>query len=116
MQKVSAGALKNIALLILAVPIGFLLLFTFGEVFGGDISGLSHLIQAAPLIILAYLAWKKPFLGGILILAFAIVLAIVFNLMMNDSLTSKLLVSLILFLPPVVSSILLITASKKTNN
>lgn len=113
MQKVSAGALKNIALLILVLPIGFLLLFTFGEVFGGDISGLSHLVQAAPLIILAYLAWKKPFLGGVLIVASAIILAIIFNLIMNDSPTSKLLVSLILFLPPTISGTLLIYSSKK---
>jgi len=46
--------------IILALPALFFLTFMFGEVFGGDLSGFSHLLQASPFIILIILIWKWP--------------------------------------------------------
>jgi hypothetical protein len=46
---------------LLSLPTLFFLLFMFGEVLGGDLSGFGHLLQAAPFILLIILVWKWPF-------------------------------------------------------
>lgn len=38
--------------MLLLLPIGFLLFFTVGEVLSGDLSGLGHLLQLAPFLVL----------------------------------------------------------------
>lgn len=43
-----------------AIPAAFFLFFMFGEVIGGDLSGLTHLLQVLPFIILIILVWKCP--------------------------------------------------------
>ena len=45
---------------LLSIPVLILLVFTFGEVFSGDSSGIGHLIQALPFLVLIYLVWKWP--------------------------------------------------------
>jgi hypothetical protein len=52
----------TVLIILLAVPALFFLIFMVGEVLGGDISGLSHLLQAAPFLILIYFVWKKSYL------------------------------------------------------
>jgi hypothetical protein len=52
--------LAIILTIILSVPTLFFLIFMFGEVLGGDISGISHLLQALPFILGIVLIWKKP--------------------------------------------------------
>lgn len=49
--------LAIILTVILAIPGAFFLLFMFGEVLGGDISGFGHLVQALPFIVLIILIW-----------------------------------------------------------
>jgi len=51
--------LKIILTVVLSLPSLFFLMFLFGEVFSGDMSGFSHIIQAAPFLILMYLLWRK---------------------------------------------------------
>jgi hypothetical protein len=46
---------------LLSLPALFFLFFMFGEILGGDISGLGHLLQAAPFLFLIFLVWKRPF-------------------------------------------------------
>ena len=52
--------LKIILTVILSLPTAFFLMFLFGEVFAGDMSGFSHILQALPFIIGIVLVWKWP--------------------------------------------------------
>src|SRR5574341_1891175 len=66
MKKVKG--LKIAALIPLGWATAILLLFAFGETAGGDWSGLGHLIQAIPIVLLMWLGWKRPLWGGIFLL------------------------------------------------
>ncbi len=105
--------LKRIGIGLLLIPLGILLLFTFGEVFSGDISGLSHLIQAAPLLLLLFLAYKKSFIGGLILLLTGITLGILYPLKAPFEPRTIFFVEITLFLPPVIAGLLLILSSKK---
>jgi hypothetical protein len=104
---------KHISLGLLFIPLGVLLLFTFGEVFSGDISGLSHLIQAAPLVLLIFLAYKKPYSGGVLLLITSLFLGVLYVIRAPFNLETIFLVETMLFLPPFISGLLLILSSGK---
>ncbi|MFC1625889.1 hypothetical protein ACFL1Q_02525 [Patescibacteria group bacterium] len=101
------------AMFLLIIPLGFLALFTVGELFSGDISGLSHLIQAAPIIFLIYLSSKKPIIGGLLFITISLTLGIWYALSVPFNLLTILLVETLLFVPPLISGILLITSLRK---
>lgn len=105
-------ALKKVAIVLLAIPFAILLLFTFGEVFSGEISGLQHLTQAIPLLLLAYIAYKKPFVGGIILLAIGLVLGTLYSLRAPFALPTILIVEATLFLPLLISGVLFILSSK----
>jgi hypothetical protein len=109
----SPKLLKKIGIGLLLIPLAFLLFFTFGEVFSGDISGLSHLIQAAPLVLLMLLASKKSFLGGIILLIVGLFLGILYPLRAPFNLQTIFLVEILLFVPPFISGLLLILSSKR---
>lgn len=55
--------MRKLGITLTVIPLAILLLFTLGEVTSGDISGLSHLFQALPLVIIFYLAVKQPLVG-----------------------------------------------------
>lgn len=105
------GLLKKIAMGLLLIPTAILLLFTFGETFGGDLSGLSHLLQLAPLALLIFLAYKKPRIGGILLLAIGLALGVLYPLTAPFKLQTILIVETLLFLPPVLAGALLILST-----
>ena len=105
--------LKKIGLALLLVPLCILLLFTFGEIFAGDMSGLSHLVQVVPLALLIFLAYKKPFIGGVILLVASLVFGILYPLAAPFSFRTIVLVESFLFVPPFVSGLLLILSSKK---
>jgi len=70
------------------VPAGFFtglwLLFSMGEVRGGDLSGILHLIPALLIIVLVVAAWKWPRTGGIaLLLAGTVILAYLLTSIQN---------------------------------
>jgi predicted membrane protein len=109
----SSKLMKRIGIGLLSIPLGFLLLFTLGEVFSGDWSGLSHLIQAAPLILLILVAFKKPFIGGLLLSAISLILGTWYALDVPFGLQTIVLVELFLFVPPFVAGLLLIWSAKK---
>lgn len=104
--------LKRIGLGVLFIPIGFLLLFLTGEVLSGDISGFSHLAQALPIVFLAILSWKKPFLGGVLLCGAGIILGFWYATLLSFSFRLIFPVGIFLFLPLIISGILFILASK----
>ena len=60
--------LKITALIFLGWTSAILLLFMIGEIVGGEWSGLGHLIQVIPILLLMWLGWKRPLSGGILLL------------------------------------------------
>lgn len=110
----SSTSLKRLGIGILIVPVGFLSLFLFGEVLSGDMSGLGHLFQILPLILILGLAYKKPFAGGLLLLFSGLVLGILYMLRAPFEPMTILLVEVSLFVPPFLSGLLLIYSSKKT--
>ncbi len=105
--------MKKLGMAILLLPIGFLSLFLFGEVFAGDLSGISHFIQILPVLVLAFVAWKKPFIGGLVMVMASIVMGMLYALDAKFQVATVLLVELFLFLPPFIAGILLILSSKK---
>lgn len=115
MAKISAKQLKVAGLILLLIPIAFLLLFTIAETVGGDISGLGHLIQLAPLVILAIFAWKKPDLGGKILVVIAVLLAIIYLALVVPRFEGRAGsgVLLLVFLPPVISGLLFIVSARK---
>ena len=104
--------LKRIGIGLLFVPLSFFLIFTFGEVFSGDLSGLSHLIQAFPVALLIFLAIKKPFIGGIILLLLGLILGIMYAVDVSFEPMTVLLVEVFLFVPPFLSGVLLIISSR----
>ena len=122
MSKLSAKQLKVGGLIPLLIPIAVLLLFTIAETVGGDISGLGHLIQAAPLVILAIFAWKKPELAGKILVVIAVLLAIsslahavIVGVMGIEGMgiVAQISVVLLFFVPPFVSGLLLIASTRR---
>lgn len=103
--------LKRIGLLLLVFPLVVLFLFLFGEVFSGDISGLGHLVQLIPVILIAFLAWKKPFIGGAILVAAGAILGILYFANVDFPWQTILIAEVLLFLPPIISGILLICSS-----
>jgi hypothetical protein len=67
------------ALFLLAIPIGFWLLFGIGETIGGDMSGVIHLVPAFLVGLLIVVGWRWPLYGGALLLLFGIAEALAFS-------------------------------------
>ena len=55
------------------VPLGFMVLvlltFGIGETLSGDLSGLVHFVPVIFAVLVAWLCWKHPLWGGVLLLA-----------------------------------------------
>ncbi len=111
-QNETSGAMrfKTIGLILLLIPILFLTYFAVGESVSGDLSGLSHLIQAAPLVILALLAWKRPRAGGLLLIGLGVLLALRFLLFTNNP---EVIAILLVFSPPILSGLLFLMAARR---
>lgn len=106
--------LKIAGLILLLIPLTILLIFTIGETVGGDVSGLQHLVQAAPLALLAWWAWKKPWIGGWVLLITAIIFAAVYPMTKSDqSLRVMILIELLLFGPAIVAGILFLLSARR---
>ena len=59
--------LRYSALTLLCLFVAFGVFMGVGEMIGGDGSGAGHLIPAAIVSGLAFLAWKRPIVGGIVL-------------------------------------------------
>lgn len=112
MKGKSFQKLKITGLITLIIPIVFLLLFLFGEIIGGDISGLVHLFQVLPLLIIVFIAWKWPRVGGSILVYLGLVLGLIYALTAHFSVQTIILVELILFLPPVIAGIFFLLSSR----
>lgn len=109
----SKAFLKKLGIGLLLIPLAFFLTFAIGEVLSGDMSGLSHLLQATPLVILIVLASKKPLIGGVLLLILSLILGIWYALSNSSSFQTILLVEIFLFIPPFMSGAFLLLSSKR---
>jgi hypothetical protein len=105
--------MKLIGIGLLLIPLTVLLLFMFGEVFSGDISGLQHLVQAAPLLFFIFLSVKRPKASGVILVALSLALGFLYAVKAQFEPETIFAVEFLLFLPPLASGILLIAASKK---
>lgn len=106
---------KYIASAILLIPITILIVFTIGEMIGGDISGAGHLLQLAPIAILLALAWKFPrIIGAILVLA-GITLGILYAAMAHFPISAIIFTELLLFTPPIIAGVLFFFANQPKN-
>lgn len=100
--------LKISAAVAAAIPIAFLLLFAVGEGAGGS----GHYVQAAPLIVLAILAWYYPRVGGYALIASAIIVGALFAFYSrSQDIFTTAVVELILFFPILLSGIFFMRAS-----
>lgn len=112
--------LRIVALALLLLPAAFLLVFAFGEVAGGDVSGLQHVPEAALLLALAAAGWRYPRATGVVLLsvgAVLLALALALNLARGNPGESAPAVMLwaglfgLLFAPPLVAGWLLLRSS-----
>lgn len=106
---------KKVALGLLLFPLSFFLLFLFGEIFSGDISGLSHLLQIIPLAIIIFVAYKNALVGGVLLLVVSLLFEILYLLNIPFDPIATFIVELLIFVPLIISGILLIRFSKQKN-
>lgn len=107
--------IKFAAIGILFLPIGFLLLFLIGEVFSGDLTGLGHLIQLLPLLVLAWFGYKNPYWSGVFMSLIGLTFGVIYAMSAGFYLETILIVEAVLFLPIFVSGVLLILAGKKSH-
>jgi hypothetical protein len=107
------GALKAIGMALLLVPLGFLGLFMVGEVAGGDVSGLSHAVQALPLILVAAAAWRWPLQAGAVMVLVGLGIVVVYAILASSrfELGTILIVEAVLAVP-IVSGALFVLAGR----
>jgi hypothetical protein len=88
------------------IPLGFmaliLLIFAIGESVGGDLSGLMHLVPVVLVGVVAWLGWKRPLWGGILLLAGAIFEAVFFGLALRGAGPGAVISPIIIMIFPLV--------------
>ena len=91
----------------LAIPTIILLLFFFGEVFGGDITGFIHLVQLIPIIIIIFVLWKWPKAGGIILIILGISFAVLYAVSMfsNQNPVGFITTEALLFVPLILAGI-----------
>ena len=109
---VGARRAKIAALVLLGLGIAFYLLFTVGEMAGGDVAGVQHLPPVLVLVALLWLAWKRPTVAGIVLLVLAVPLgaAYVAVLVARDL---PLTWAVEIALPPIVTGLLLVWAGRR---
>lgn len=103
-----------IAIVLLAVPIGFELLFAIGEVLGGDPSGVMHAVLAVPLLALAVAAVRWPARVGAILVVVGVAVALAYLVLVSGSslrIGTVVIVEAVLLLP-VLAGILLIAGSR----
>jgi hypothetical protein len=95
-------------LVLVVIPLGILLLFAIGETAGGDLYGLQHLVQAVPLAVVAFVAWRWPGVGGPLLAGISALLAVMFFVVMGVRLSPGIAAgtALLFFAPPLVAGLL----------
>lgn len=96
------------------VPLGFmvliLLILGIGETLGGDLSGLMHFVPVIFVALVAWLCWKHPLWGGVLLLAGVVFEVIAFWGVLVGRPPMWFWMLIIMILPLAFSGLLLLTA------
>jgi len=102
---------KVAALVLLGLGVAFHSMFAVGELVGGDIGGVQHVPPALGLAVLLWVAWRRPLVAGIVLLALAVPLGAVYLvlLVVRDL---PLIWALFIALPPLVTGLLLVRAGQ----
>jgi hypothetical protein len=105
---------KIAALLLVGLGVGFFLLFALAEMAGGDVAGIQHLPPAAILAALLWLGWKRPRAAGIVLLAIAVPLGVLFivSAAVEGVRPGELWVALSIPLVPVLTGLLFLRAAR----
>lgn len=106
---------RSIALALLGIPAAMLLLLAFGEMAGGEASGVQHLPEAAALVGVMALAWRFPHVAGAILLVAGTALGVLWVTLTvlegrPGEFGANLMAGGVLFLPPVVAGWLLFTS------
>jgi hypothetical protein len=109
--------LKIAGMALLAIPMVILTLFAVGETAGGDLTGLQHVIELAPLALLAWFAWKRPFWGGVALIAVALIVTGLYVVFIHGfAMPAVILAVLLLFAMPMAAGMLFVAASRKEHD
>lgn len=82
-----------------------LLSFTLGEILSGDLSGLQHILQLLPLLVIGVYSWFFPRRGGFIILLGSIILFCVYIVGFTQfPLSARLFNAAMIFSSPLIAS------------
>jgi len=113
LQTERRARLQLSATLVGSITVAVLAIFFVGEVGSGDISGLAHTVQLAPLVALLLLGWWRPGVAGALLLAAGSSLAGAYFIETGDSSVARseqLLVAALFLFPPILAGALFLAA------
>ena len=99
---------RRAALAIIGLSALFLIVMGVGEMLGGDISGVSHLVPAALLVALMYFAAKRPRETGVILCAIGVTLSAYFVFATHGALPDRLISMVVGGLPWLVAGLLLL--------
>lgn len=106
------------AMTLLGVPAALLLLMGFGEMLGGELTGIQHIPEAALLLALVWLAWRYPWPAGAILVGGTLLLFTLWLMMVTTRgqdetpLWAWLLTGLVVFAPPLAAGVLLLLSSR----
>lgn len=105
---------RHMAFALLTIPIGFLLLFGILELAAGELGGIGHLVLAAPLIALAFVATRRPIVAGSILIGVGLFVAIAYLALVMDRDAPLALVALVeaILLVPVLVGIALVVSER----
>ncbi len=112
----SPSGSKLAASALLGAPIAILLLLGLGEMAGGDVTGVQHLVEVVPLLLLLIAAWRWPRVAGIALVCIGSIVLLVWAVLAvtaseRASPTVWAIVGLGLFFPPLLAGSLLLRGS-----
>jgi hypothetical protein len=114
-----ARLFRIIAIAMLLVPVGGIGLIGGAELIGGEITGLFELMMAVPLLILAWIAWRHPFIGGSVLVAGSIVLSVLWVYSQRNRFDDwvahvdfYLIGASFLFIPALIAGVLLLVSAR----
>ena len=114
MIHLTSRQLKIAGTVFLAIPMLILAAFAVGEMAGGDITGIQHIVQLAPLALLAWLAWKRPLWSGAVLIALALIFTGLYVIFIHGfPLPTVILTVAFLFATPLVAGMLFVAASRQ---
>ena len=114
MIHLTSTQLKRAGLALLTLPILILAGFAAGELAGGDISGLQHVVELVPVALLAWFAWRRPLWGGMALIVLALILLMLYIVFIHGfPLPTVVLTLMFLFATPLAAGVLFVAAARQ---